>query len=107
MDFLRIIKKTNQNGKDNQRLRQQGQGLVEYIALTALLAIVCIGGIRVLGSKVRVRLNQITTTFDRTMQQGLSRTQQPDSSQQPRASNAPNNNSNSNVLTRLSNIFGN
>lgn len=48
-----------------------GQGLVEYVALTALVAIVCIGTVKAFGGKIRTRLNQITNTFDRNIQQGL------------------------------------
>lgn len=48
-----------------------GQSLVEYVALTALVAIVSIGTVKIFGGKVRTRLNQITTTFDRNIQQGL------------------------------------
>lgn len=51
--------------------RQRGQSLVEYVALTALVAIVSIGTVKLFGSKVRTRLNQITNTFDRNIQQGL------------------------------------
>jgi Flp pilus assembly pilin Flp len=53
------------------RRRQAGQSLVEYVALTALVAIVSIGTVKVFGGKVRSRLNQITNTFDRNVQQGL------------------------------------
>jgi Flp pilus assembly pilin Flp len=49
----------------------RGQSLVEYVALTALVAIVSIGTVKLFGGKVRTRLNQITTTFDRNVQQGL------------------------------------
>ena len=51
--------------------KQRGQSLVEYVALTALVAIVSIGTVKVFGSKVRSRLNQITNAFDRNVQQGL------------------------------------
>lgn len=53
------------------RRKQKGQSLVEYVALTALVAIVSIGTVKVFGGKVRSRLNQITNTFDRNVQQGL------------------------------------
>jgi Flp pilus assembly pilin Flp len=49
----------------------RGQSLVEYVALTALVAIVSIGTIKAFGGKVRTRLNQITTAFDKNVQQGL------------------------------------
>ena len=57
----------------NQRKKKLvfGQGLVEYVALTALVAIVCIGTVKAFGGKIRTRLNQITNTFDRNIQQGL------------------------------------
>lgn len=55
----------------NRRNRRLGQSMVEYVALTALVAIVSIGTVKILGSKVRSRLNQITNTFDRNIQQGL------------------------------------
>lgn len=51
--------------------KSRGQSLVEYIALTALVAIVSIGTVKVFGGKVRSRLNQITNAFDRNVQQGL------------------------------------
>lgn len=50
---------------------QRGQSLVEYVALTALVAIVSIGAVKIFGSKVQRRLSQITNTFDRNIQQGL------------------------------------
>lgn len=50
---------------------QKGQGLVEYIALTALIAIVSISTLKLLGGKVKTRLNQVTNTFDRNVQSGL------------------------------------
>lgn len=55
----------------HHRETQRGQSLVEYVALTALVAIVSIGTVKVFGGKVRSRLNQITNTFDRNVQQGL------------------------------------
>ena len=55
--------------KLNQKTR--GQGLVEYVALTALVAIVSIGTVKAFGGKVRSRLDQITKSFDKTVQQGL------------------------------------
>ncbi len=57
----------------NKSPQNKGQGMVEYIALTALVAIVCIGGVKVLGNKVRHRLTQITTKFDHNISQGLKR----------------------------------
>lgn len=51
--------------------RERGQSLVEYVALTALVAIVSIGTVKLFGSKVKSRLNQVTNTFDRNIQQGL------------------------------------
>ncbi|MEW6055367.1 MAG: hypothetical protein AB1540_02035 [Bdellovibrionota bacterium] len=54
--------------KKNQ---QRGQGLIEYVALTALVAIVSIGTVKLFGSKVRSRLNQVANTFDRNVKQGL------------------------------------
>lgn len=53
--------------------RKRGQSLVEYVALTALVAIVSIGTVKIFGGKVRTRLNQITNTFDKNIQQGLNR----------------------------------
>lgn len=51
--------------------QQSGQGLVEYVALTALIAIVSIGAVKTFGGKVQKRLTQITTNFDNNIQQGL------------------------------------
>lgn len=51
--------------------KQTGQSLVEYVALTALVAIVSIGTVKMFGGKVRSRLNQITNTFDKNVQYGL------------------------------------
>lgn len=55
----------------NRNKNQRGQSLVEYVALTALVAIVSIGTVKLFGSKVKSRLNQVTNTFDRNIQQGL------------------------------------
>lgn len=55
-----------------KKRNQTGQSLVEYVALTALVAIVSIGTVKVFGGKIRSRLNQITNTFDKNVQQGLS-----------------------------------
>ncbi len=54
------------------RSSQRGQGLLEYIVLTALVAIVCLGTVKTLGSKVKHHLTRASNTFDRTMRQGLS-----------------------------------
>ena len=54
-----------------QKRKNKGQSLVEYVALTALVAIVSIGTVKLFGGKVRTRLNQITNVFDRNIQQGL------------------------------------
>lgn len=51
--------------------KEKGQSLIEYVALTALVAIVTIGTVKVFGGKVKSRLHQITNTFDRNIQQGL------------------------------------
>lgn len=55
----------------SKKKRERGQSLVEYVALTALVAIVSIGTVKLFGGKVKSRLNQITNTFDRNIQQGL------------------------------------
>ncbi len=55
--------------KRNRKI--SGQSLVEYVALTALVAIVSIGTVKVFGGKVRTRLDQITKTFDKNVQSGL------------------------------------
>lgn len=54
-----------------RRNTERGQSLVEYIALTALVAIVSIGTVKTFGGRVRARLDQVTKTFDRNVQQGL------------------------------------
>ncbi len=51
----------------------RGQGLIEYIALTTLIAIVSITAIRSFGSKVNKRLTQISNAFDHQIQIGLKR----------------------------------
>lgn len=50
---------------------RKGQSLIEYVALTALVAVVSIGAVRLFGSKVQRRLNQITGSFDHNIQVGL------------------------------------
>ena len=55
----------------NPNKKSSGQSLVEYVALTALVAIVSIGTVKVFGGKVRSRLDQITKTFDKNVQSGL------------------------------------
>lgn len=50
---------------------QRGQGLIEYIALTALVSIVSIGAIKTLGAKVKSQLTHITNTFERTLHSGM------------------------------------
>ena len=69
--------------KCGKKRQNQGQGLVEYIALTALVAIVSIGTIKVLGTKVRSHLNKVASSFDRTMKTGLrSRTANADATEE-------------------------
>ncbi|MBI2606301.1 MAG: Flp family type IVb pilin [Deltaproteobacteria bacterium] len=53
------------------RPARKGQSLIEYVALTALVAVVSIGAVRLFGSKVQRRLNQITGSFDHNIQVGL------------------------------------
>ncbi len=55
----------------HKKMKKKGQSLVEYVALTALVAIVCIGTVRLLGGKVKMRLNQVTKSFDKNVQYGL------------------------------------
>lgn len=57
--------------KSKRNRSQRGQSLVEYVALTALVAIVSIGTVKLFGGKVKSRLNQVTNAFDRNIQQGL------------------------------------
>ena len=47
--------------------KQKGQGLLEYVALTALVAIVSISAVKTLGSKVRQHITKVTNSFDRSM----------------------------------------
>ncbi len=49
-----------------------GQGLVEYIALTALVAVVSLGAVKFLGTKVRTHIQGTANRFDRTLRTGLS-----------------------------------
>ena len=51
--------------------KNKGQGLIEYIALTALVAIVSIGAIRLLGGKVQKYLNRVSGNFEHNLQVGL------------------------------------
>lgn len=51
--------------------KNKGQGLIEYIAITALVAIVSIGAIRVLGSKAQKYLNRLSGNFEHNLQVGL------------------------------------
>ncbi len=50
---------------------KKGQGLIEYIAITALVAIVSIGAIRVLGGKAQKYLNRVSGNFEHNLQVGL------------------------------------
>ncbi len=54
----------------SSRKRLQGQGLLEYIALTALVAIVCIGTMKTLGSRVKFQVGRVTKSFDSAMKAG-------------------------------------
>lgn len=47
-----------------------GQSLIEYVALTALVAVVSIGAVRVFGGKLKKRLEQVSTKFDGTLTVG-------------------------------------
>ncbi|HRK02832.1 MAG TPA: hypothetical protein PLH57_09215 [Oligoflexia bacterium] len=61
----------NVNGTNCPKYLVRGQGLVEYIALTALVAVVCIGTVKVFGSKVTRQLNSVSNKFDQTIRKGL------------------------------------
>ena len=50
--------------------KKLGQSLIEYVALTALVAVVSIGSVRLFGSKIRQRLEQVSTKFDATLKVG-------------------------------------
>lgn len=50
---------------------QKGQGLVEYIALTALVAVVSLSAVKFLGSKVKTHIQGTANRFDRTIRSGL------------------------------------
>jgi Flp pilus assembly pilin Flp len=51
--------------------KRRGQGLLEYIVLTALVAIACIGTIKTLGGRVKHHITRVSNSFDRTVKQGL------------------------------------
>ena len=50
---------------------KKGQSLIEYVALTALVAIVCITAVRSFGGRVQRRLNQISSSFEHNLQLGM------------------------------------
>ena len=54
----------------NVRKRLRGQGLLEYIALTALVAIVCITTVKALGNRVKTQVGRVQSSFDRAMRTG-------------------------------------
>jgi Flp pilus assembly pilin Flp len=51
--------KLNQNKK--------GQGLVEYVAITVLVAIVSIGTVKAFGSKIKKHMDKVTSKIDSTL----------------------------------------
>jgi hypothetical protein len=60
----------NQSTKRQNRLKV-GQGLLEYLILTALVTMTSLGALKYLGSKVKTRVQQMANTFDHAVQQGL------------------------------------
>ena len=44
-------------------INQQGQGMIEYIILTALVAVAALGIVSVLGHTITSKLSQITTAL--------------------------------------------
>ena len=38
---------------------ESGQGLVEYVLIIALIAVICLGGLRLLGNNANNRLDQV------------------------------------------------
>lgn len=57
--------------KNRSKRTSRGQGLLEYIALTALVAIVSLSAVKLLGSKVKTHVTRATGAFDRTMRAGF------------------------------------
>ena len=46
--------------KFNQKtLNQNGQGIMEYVILTALIGIFCLGAVKQIGSRTKTKLNNI------------------------------------------------
>jgi pilus assembly protein Flp/PilA len=50
-----------QNWLMSLRDREDGQALVEYALILALIAVVCIGALQVLGTNVEAKLQEIAT----------------------------------------------
>jgi pilus assembly protein Flp/PilA len=50
-----------QNWLMSLRDREEGQALVEYALILALIAVVCIGALQVLGTNVEAKLQEIAT----------------------------------------------
>lgn len=49
----------------NGRLRnQQGQGLIEYMILLALVVLVCVSTTKLLGKKINSKFSEIKTQID-------------------------------------------
>ena len=66
-----MVQKTDQWFKKLTNIKMRGQGLVEYVALTALVAIVCVGTVKIFGARVTRHLNSVSTRFDNTIRTGL------------------------------------
>ncbi|MCO5141509.1 MAG: hypothetical protein M9962_00295 [Oligoflexia bacterium] len=43
---------------------ESGQGLLEYIILTALVVLVCVGSTKLLGKKLNTKLKEMKTQID-------------------------------------------
>ncbi len=67
-----------------------GQSLVEYLAITTLIAIASLGSVKILGQKVKAHINRTTQSFDRTLKLSptRSRTQSSLSTQSPLIQNS-------------------
>lgn len=68
---MKSVETKKGNKMEKKFNHRRGQGLVEYVALTALVAIVCIGTVKVFGSKVTRHLNSVSNKFDKAVKKGL------------------------------------
>jgi Flp pilus assembly pilin Flp len=61
---LRLYPELNLKEGESMLRNQRGQGLLEYLILTALVALVCVGAAKLLGKKIQTKMKEVKNQIE-------------------------------------------